>query len=216
MTYVFFLLIGTLIFETLWAFVFGISNNLNKCIKTTIAGIIIAGAGVLLSGSKIDAPERYTLYETRTALEYVIDHQIPQLKPEDVNASLQSKAFFEAQNTFDVPSFMLITIGYYESKYLINAIGDAGRSVGIMQVGPKGRRRCVEYCGDMTTEYQQIMCGGCWLRENINWCGSFERGVTGYACGRCKSKYARTQNAVQRRFEMWYNLDRKVRKLLTR
>lgn len=211
MIYVLFSIIGVLILETIWAFVFGVSDNLNKAIKITIGSAVVIGACALLTASKTSAPERYTLEETQHALEHTIDKKIPQFDPEDVNAPVMAEAFFEAQNRFEIPSLFLVSIGFYESKYLLNAIGDGGRSIGIMQVGTKGRRRCREYCGDMKTEHEQILCGGCWLRENIDWCKTFERGFMGYVCGRCKSFRTRTKWAVQQRFKLWYVLHDEIR-----
>jgi len=211
MMYILFLMIGILVIETFYALVFGISETLNKLVKITIGAAAVVGVCALLSASKLDPPERYTLEETQEALDHVIDKKIRWLKPEQVNRPALADAFFEAQNRFELPSLVLISIGYYESKYLLDAVGDGGRSVGIMQVGVKGRRRCREYCGNMKTEHEQILCGGCWLRENIDWCKTFERGLTGYACGRCRSYYARTKNAVQRRFRLWYDLHDRVK-----
>lgn len=204
--YFLYMVIAALMIETVWALVIGVSDKLNKLIKITIGAAIIVGACVILTAGKIDRPDWYSLEQTNAAVHYVIDKKIPQFEPEDVNAPVLAEAYFEAQNKFKVPSLFLVSIGFYESKYLTGALGDGGRSVGIMQVGVQGRRRCAEYCGEMKTEHQQILCGGCWLRENIDWCGSLESGLTGYACGRCKSHYARTKNAVSRRFKLWYDL----------
>ena len=203
---VLYVFIGLFIIQCFVILVKGPSNSRIGWLKITIGFLVILSTAVLLGASKPDSAKRYKLHEIQTTLSHVMKTKVRKVDRRKIDVPAVSEAIREAQNKFEVPGLLLIAIGYYESRYQISAIGDQGRSKGILQVGPMGRRRCREHCGTMTTEYEQIMCGGCWLRENINWCGSLERGLNGYAWGKCRAIYASTKNAVQRRFQMWYNL----------
>lgn len=194
--------------ESFWGLIKGVSDTLTTCVKVTLAAIAIFGAVVLLGGSRPAMRNQYSLEETQKAIEYVIAKKIPERYASKISIPKMSQAFYTAQNTFDVPSIFLISIGYYESKYSLGAVGDGGKSIGIMQVGKRGRRICREHCGLMKTENEQILCGGCWLRKNIDWCGTLNRGFTGYASGRCS---AQIKNIVRKRFRLWYYLDDNVR-----
>lgn len=212
MIYVLYLFIAALIVECTWALLTRETRGpITTLIKATIGGIIIFGTVVLLGGARPAEQDWYSLEETHKALEYVIEKKIPKRCASKISISKTSQAFFDAQNAFNVPSIFLVSIGYYESKYSLKAVGDGGKSVGIMQVGKRGRWRCRKYCGLMQTENEQIMCGGCWLRKNIEWCKTLNRGFVGYASGRCLPSTRRVKNVVQRRFRLWYHLNDNVR-----
>ena len=112
-----------------------------------------------------------------------------------------AQALADAAMAYDLPPELLARVAYYESRYRTDRIGDDGRSWGLLQVGPRGRRVCRAVCGTMTTVEEQAMCGACWLDAGRSWCGSLVGGVTAYACGRCTPTGPRCRAAVERRVE---------------
>lgn len=208
MIYTLFALVGLLLIETTVALFIGHSKFLQNAIKGTAAALLIVGAAILISGSKPDAPTTYTETEIRAALTHVIENKLTRTDPDYEALTM---GFSAAQKRFKIPALLLVSMGRYESEYRTNVYGSRGE-IGILQVGKQGRRRCRQYCGRNKSEYEQIMCGGCWLRESVNWCKTLKKGLIAYACGECKASNARTRNAVQRRFDLWYSLDERIKK----
>lgn len=207
-----YVLIGLLLIQSFMILIKGPNEIRMRWAKITVVTLFILAAVMLLCASKPDPDEWYTLGEIRVTLDRVISTKVRKIDRRKIDVPAVALAMYTAQNQFRVPGLLLIPMGFYESKYLTSAIGDQGKSQGILQMGKMGRRRCRDHCGDMRTEHEQIMCGGCWLRENITWCKTLQRGLNGYAGGKCKAIYASTKNAVQRRFTMWYNLHDEVRR----
>ena len=207
MYYVLYALIGVFLIETLIAFFIKDSKLLQNAIKGTAAAILIAGVALMLGGSKPNEPTRYTKKEIRSALTHIIEGKLTRTDPDYEALSI---AFSAAQNEFEIPALLLVSMGRYESEYRTRVTGSRGE-LGILQVGKQGRRRCRQYCGGMRSEYEQIMCGGCWLRHSTNWCKSLHGGLIAYACGKCTPSNARTRNAIQRRLNLWYSLDERIK-----
>lgn len=202
MLYVLYALVALLLLETIAAFFIEDSKLLKNMVKGTACALFVVGVAILLSGSKPSEPTTYTETEIRAALTHIIEGKLTRTDPDYEALSM---SFSAAQQEFKIPALLLVSMGRYESEYRTNVRGKRGE-IGILQVGKQGRRRCRQYCGRNKTEYEQIMCGGCWLRENVKWCKTLEKGLTAYACGKCKPTNARTRNAVQRRFNLWYRL----------
>jgi len=146
--------------------------------------------------------ERYTVEEVVRGLEYV-----KELK-RDVNPEADfirlGRAFTAAQEAYELPALFLVSIGWHESRYKTEDVGTLGE-VGIMQVGPMGRtdERCRDACGEMVALEDQIMCGACWLRVNVQWCKDHNRGFNGYATGKCDPKSEKAKSKIRRRYNLW-------------
>jgi hypothetical protein len=118
-------------------------------------------------------------------------------------------ALDEAGEAYDLPVLLMASMIYKESTYKDDGVGPAGE-LGLMQVGKMGRRKCRSVCGSLSTPEEHILCGGCWLRAGIDWCGSLEGGLNAYAGGKCYPSGSRTQTAVRIRHKLWARLTEKV------
>ena len=149
---------------------------------------------------------KYTKPQIETSIYYTIGNiENHFLNKDDSNIDEYIDSFFEAQNTFDIPALLMVSMGYRESKYKINDIGKRGE-IGVMQVCKMGIKKCKEYCGEMETANEQIMCGGCWFKHGIDWCGSLEGGLNAYLSGKCKPKYVKTFRVRNIRYRIWIKL----------
>ena len=111
-----------------------------------------------------------------------------------------AEQFLEGARHFDLPWELGVTIGYNESVYRLDENGTRGE-IGIMQVGPLGKRYCKDYCGKMETPKEQIYCGYCWFKYGHDFCKdeNLEKGLTAYASGDCVSSHPRVIRAVKKR-----------------
>jgi hypothetical protein len=108
---------------------------------------------------------------------------------------------FEANaERYGLPVKLLVSMAFFESHFRSGIKGDRGKSHGILQVSPYGRRKC--QCGDMTDPEEEIRCGACWLDMGRTWCGYLKGGLTAYACGSCKTSMYRTKKKIQKRLRV--------------
>jgi hypothetical protein len=77
---------------------------------------------------------------------------------------------------------LLITWSYYESSYMPGAIGDSGRSCGIMQTAPS---HTGQTCRDLLTAHASYRAALTILRGLVRDCGSLPRALGAYAGGHC-------------------------------
>jgi hypothetical protein len=111
-----------------------------------------------------------------------------------------SESYQKYANKYRVPDRLLVSITFHESNFLQGVKGDHGRSWGLMQVGPYGRKKCK--CENMKTYDDEIKCGACWLRAGVDWCGDLNKGLTAYVCGHCTTKLNRTLKKVHSRLRI--------------
>jgi len=104
-------------------------------------------------------------------------------------------AIDSAAEQYDVDVDYIIVIAWFETVFR-NLIGDHGRSIGEMQVGEMGRRRC--HC-NMSTVASRINCGACWLSMGISHCGTVDSGFQAYISGDCIAQTANTKRSFIRR-----------------
>jgi hypothetical protein len=114
-----------------------------------------------------------------------------------------ARAFIAAAERFDLPVYLLVVIGYRESVFRPELAGDQGRSLGLMQVGRQGRRRCKEHCQNPHSVDGGAMCGACWLSAGRDWCGSVVGGLMAYCSGKCKSETPRSRRAMNAKLRLW-------------
>ncbi len=98
-----------------------------------------------------------------------------------------AEAFIGAAEKFNFSTWLLVGMGYRESIFRMDEIGDGGKAHGIMQVHGQGHRACALYCKDMSTAREQIECGACWLDKGRQWCGDLDGGLFAYICGGCST-----------------------------
>lgn len=83
---------------------------------------------------------------------------------------------------------LILFISYRESQFNPRAIGDGGKSTGIMQLGFVVRRVCKQELGfDLSKRSMQLKCGAYWVQRFTERCGSLHSGLAAYNSkkGRC-------------------------------
>ena len=107
-------------------------------------------------------------------------------------------AIDSAAEQYDVDVDYVIVIAWFETVFR-NLIGDQGRSIGEMQVGEMGRRRC--HC-NMSTVASRVNCGACWLSLGISHCGTVDSGLQAYISGDCIAQTANARRSFIRRIKV--------------
>jgi hypothetical protein len=100
-----------------------------------------------------------------------------------------AKEILAASNLYPVafPELILF-ISYRESQFNPRAIGDDGRSTGIMQIGFAARMVCKKEMGfNLRKRSDQLKCGAYWVQRLAEECGSLHSGLAAYNSkkGRC-------------------------------
>lgn len=203
------LLIGVVTMLCLWSLLFGESRAVNRMIQVTVACLVFSAAAAFLTAGTVDYSRRYSIEETRELIVLTAKRRgIKNLPAERIDALMS--AFYDSQKLFDVPSGLLIAMAGFESDFRPHVIGSRGEQ-GVLQVGKMGRRVCAEFCGTMSNAWEQVSCGACWLRKNIDHCGSLHDGLTGYASGKCSAEASnnpeRVKLVVRRRLNEWNRID---------
>jgi hypothetical protein len=178
--------------------------KMKNSIKNLIAALIFFGL-FLATVEYLSAGERehvedailYTVSNHDNVLKYRYSEKVPAYTDKAYRQEL-AEAFIVASNAYKIDVYLLVSIGYFETIFR-DLIGDHGRSLGIMQVGIMGRKRCVF---DMSTPQGQILTGACWLNEGRKWCGTTKGALTAYASGKCTAPNANTKRAVSVRFKL--------------
>lgn len=83
---------------------------------------------------------------------------------------------------------LLVFVSYKESDFNPKALGDDGRSKGVMQLGFVTRKVCRQELGaDLRKREHQIKCGAYWIHRLAKECGTLQRGLAAYSSkgGRC-------------------------------
>ena len=104
-------------------------------------------------------------------------------------------AIDSAAEQYNVDVDYVIVIAWFETVFR-NLVGDHGKSLGEMQVGEMGRRRC--HC-NMLTVASRVNCGACWLSLGISHCGTVDSGFQAYISGDCIAQTANTRRSFIRR-----------------
>jgi hypothetical protein len=96
---------------------------------------------------------------------------------------------------------IIIAMAYKESTYRADAIGDNGKSFGLLQIQKKWYKKRMERlgCTDLLDPYQNVTVGIDYLAEQIDRYGSLAKGLTAYNKGHYAgtvTKYAKTIMAM--------------------
>jgi hypothetical protein len=121
--------------------------------------------------------------------ELVSDRPNHILNKDESKREMIAREILEASNSYPVafPELILF-ISYRESQFNPRAIGDDGRSTGIMQIGFAARRVCKKEMGfDLRKRSDQLKCGAYWVQRLAEECGSLHSGLAAYSSkkGRC-------------------------------
>jgi hypothetical protein len=175
----------------------------------TLCIVMIVVMGLLFVGSKVMAGEvadniLWTVQETDNIRIYKGGKITEAYTSPEYRFELEA-AFLSASDKYNLPVYLLIAMAYYETMFR-NQTGDNGRSLGIMQVGKMGRRKC--QC-DMDTVHGQIHCGACWLNMGRDWCGSLDGGLYAYINGTCNPKNTRAKRAFTIRKRLQFIIEKK-------
>lgn len=96
---------------------------------------------------------------------------------------------------------IVMAMAYKESTYRTDAIGDGGRSYGLLQVQPRWHYKRMQElgCTDLLDPYQNVMVAIDYLADQIERYGDLAKGLTAYNAGSYKgaiTKYAKTVMAM--------------------
>lgn len=96
---------------------------------------------------------------------------------------------------------IVMAMAYKESTYRTDAIGDGGKSYGLLQVQPRWHYKRMQElgCTDLLDPYQNVMVAIDYLAEQIERYGDLAKGLTAYNAGSYKgtiTKYAKTVMAM--------------------
>lgn len=97
--------------------------------------------------------------------------------------------------------YVITAMEYYESTFNTDVTGSAGET-GILQTHGVATINCKKMGFDLTSQAGQIECGAWWLAGRIKQCGSVKRGLTAYACGKCKTVSYVVNWRVERRLKL--------------
>lgn len=103
----------------------------------------------------------------------------------------------ETANYHDIDPAIIIAMAWKESTYRVDAIGDGGNSLGLLQVQPRWHSGRMEKlgCPNLLDPYQNVTVACDYLRELINQYGNIDKALTAYNRGHYAgtvTDYART------------------------
>lgn len=96
---------------------------------------------------------------------------------------------------------IVMAMAYKESTYRVDAVGDGGKSYGLLQVQPRWHYKRMQElgCTDLLDPYQNVMVAIDYLADQIERYGDLAKGLTAYNAGSYKgtvTKYAKTVMAL--------------------
>lgn len=85
---------------------------------------------------------------------------------------------------------IIIAMAYKESTYRTDAIGDSGKSYGLLQIQPKWHSKRMQKlgCTDLLDPYQNVVVGVDYLAEQLERYGTIEKALTAYNKGHYAGK----------------------------
>ena len=168
-----------------------------------VSGLII---NIMLSGSGAEAASEPTTQATiEETTEYITEHTQeetavtePSIKLYDVplEEDLQIHIISTCEEKHIDPAIVM-AMAYKESTYRTDAVGDGGRSYGLLQVQPRWHYERMQRlgCTDLLDPYQNVTVAVDYLAEQIDRYGDLEKGLTAYNAGSYNgtvTKYARS------------------------
>ena len=96
---------------------------------------------------------------------------------------------------------IVMAMAYKESTYRVDAVGDGGKSYGLLQVQPRWHYKRMQElgCTDLLDPYQNVMVAIDYLADQIERYGDLAKGLTAYNAGSYKGNvtgYAKTVMAL--------------------
>lgn len=115
----------------------------------------------------------------------VIDTPQAELYKSDEAREILALEFLSASEEHSVDPVLLVIMGYRESSFRQGSRGDLGE-IGVMQVHGQSRKICEASGLDIKSRLDNIRCGALLIAMNTRYCGSLNRGLYRYACGKCR------------------------------
>lgn len=97
----------------------------------------------------------------------------------------------QVSNDYELPSTVLLAMIERESGFEVEAVGDGGRSLGLMQIQPRWHQQRMDDlgCTDMFDAEQNITVGADILAEQLaRYDGDMGKALTAYNQGSCRSE----------------------------
>lgn len=176
----------------------------------TVIGLLIT---IYLSGKGKEVAQ-----EPTTAI--TIEETIETISESTQNGIVPTEATEPATRLYDVPleedlqihiinlceekhidPAIVMAMAYKESTYRTDAIGDGGKSYGLLQVQPRWHYKRMQElgCTDLLDPYQNVTVAVDYLADQIERYGDLAKGLTAYNAGSYKGKvtgYAKTVLAL--------------------
>ena len=113
----------------------------------------------------------------------------------------------ETAEAHGIDPAIIMAMAFRESTYRPGAIGDGGKSFGLLQIQPRwhSKRMAKLNCPDLLDPFQNVTVGVDYLCELLNKYGDIGKALTAYNAGSYKgtvTKYARTVMAKAEELEM--------------
>lgn len=156
---------------------------------------VITLYAVVLTGADVEAAEMKTEYiaENEEPQKIELTEEKPketmldcreQIYPVPLDAALQAHIVSKSGEYGIDPAIIFAMIDL-ESKYNINAVGDGGKSIGLMQIQPRWHKERMERLGasDLADPYQNVTVGIDYLAELLEKYGDMEMALVGYNAG---------------------------------
>lgn len=107
-----------------------------------------------------------------------------QIYPVPLDADLQAHIVSKS-GEYGIDPAIIFSMIDRESKYKIDAVGDGGHSIGLMQIQPRWHEDRMEQLGisDISDPYQNVAVGIDYLSELLEKYGDMEMALVGYNAG---------------------------------
>lgn len=131
-----------------------------------------------------------------TAEETIVTEPYVPLYDVPIDKELQLH-IIETANYHDIDPAIIIAMAWKESTYRVDAIGDGGNSLGLLQIQPRWHSGRMEKlgCPNLLDPYQNVTVACDYLRELIDQYGNIDKALTAYNRGHYAgtvTDYART------------------------
>lgn len=156
---------------------------------------VITLYAVVLTGADVEAAEEKTAYIAENEEPQKIEptEEKPketmldcreQIYPVPLDAALQAHIVSKSGEYGIDPAIIFAMIDR-ESKYKINAVGDGGKSIGLMQIQPRWHKERMKRLGasDLGNPYQNVTVGIDYLAELMEKYGDIEMALMCYNAG---------------------------------
>lgn len=156
---------------------------------------VITLYAVVLTGADVEAAEMKTEYIAENEEPHAIEptEEKPkeklldcreQIYPVPLDAAIQAHIVSKS-GEYGIDHAIIFAMIDRESKCKIDAVGDGGKSIGLMQIQPRWHKERMERLGasDLADPYQNVTVGIDYLAELLEKYGDMEMALVGYNAG---------------------------------